>query len=672
MTRYRPKPTGTARLRKSRRLRVRAAELAETRPVYPNPDLDLLTETNGEEQRFGDTLVTNFTKGLPRTEFGTAIPSAYLAFVEAINRRRDLASGNSNFDKTVPLGPENAPLANIVAGHGGAQRDFFSTLLDGGTTPVDPVVRNWESPRSGHAYDLQGPDAEALCMPPAPTLESDELAVEMAEVYAMSLFRDSPFSAIEDGTAVIAQGNLSSRDLLADLLEMKWFKRQDLPEVERRRRDARGLDLAQGPRTLFRGSAPGAQEGPSISQFLLQGTAAPGRSVADGQITYGVQSIDQKLLVHRSDVDYMTQWYAWLDVQNGIDMKRGLDGRAIRPITIDRYENETRFLMTPRDLATYVHFDQLYQAYQNAALMMLGLRVPFSDGFPSGEGQATRGSFATFGGPHVLALVTEVSSRALRAVRRQKFNYHRRGRPEAMGLILTLAAGNEDARRALGDALPAADRLGSKLPDRLLEAVRARVAYLNEPAQQTQRWVQVDDKHALPPWLNENYLLPMAFPEGSPMHPAYGAGHATVAGACVTILKAYFQLEDRQGNPVTFAEAYEADPATNGQQLRSVGLPGALTLEGELNKLGANIAIGRNWAGVHYYTDYYDSYRLGERVAVGILQEQMLNYVDPVVMTLRDFDSRQIEIRGFGRMRRDPVVLVDGVEAGVDWWFCGS
>ena len=24
------------------------------------------------------------------------------------------------------------------------------------------------------------------------------------------------------------------------------------------------------------------------------------------------------------------------------------------------------------------------------------------------------------------------------------------------------------------------------------------------------------------------------------MHPSYGAGHATVAGACVTILKAYF------------------------------------------------------------------------------------------------------------------------------------
>lgn len=36
------------------------------------------------------------------------------------------------------------------------------------------------------------------------------------------------------------------------------------------------------------------------------------------------------------------------------------------------------------------------------------------------------------------------------------------------------------------------------------------------------------------------YFLPMAFPEGSPTHPSYGSGHATVAGACTTILKAFF------------------------------------------------------------------------------------------------------------------------------------
>ncbi len=35
----------------------------------------------------------------------------------------------------------------------------------------------------------------------------------------------------------------------------------------------------------------------------------------------------------------------------------------------------------------------------------------------------------------------------------------------------------------------------------------------------------------------EAYFLPMAFTAGSLTHPAYGAGHATVAGACVTVLR---------------------------------------------------------------------------------------------------------------------------------------
>ena len=39
-------------------------------------------------------------------------------------------------------------------------------------------------------------------------------------------------------------------------------------------------------------------------------------------------------------------------------------------------------------------------------------------------------------------------------------------------------------------------------------------------------------------------MLPAAFPEGSPTHPSYTAGHATVAGACVTILKAMFDTQN--------------------------------------------------------------------------------------------------------------------------------
>ena len=69
-----------------------------------------------------------------------------------------------------------------------------------------------------------------------------------------------------------------------------------------------------------------------------------------------------------------------------------------------------------------------------------------------------------------------------------------------------------------------------------------------------------------------------------------------------------------------------------------------LTVEGELNKLASNIAIGRNWAGVHYFTDYIESIRLGEQIALGILQEQKLTYGENFSMTVPLFDGGSIRI----------------------------
>ena len=65
-----------------------------------------------------------------------------------------------------------------------------------------------------------------------------------------------------------------------------------------------------------------------------------------------------------------------------------------------------------------------------------------------------------------------------------------------------------------------------------------------------------------------------------------------------------------------------------------------LTLGGELNKPAANISIGRNMAGVYYYSDYFDSVRMGEEVAIGILEEQALTYPkDPFRVSPFAFDG---------------------------------
>ena len=133
-------------------------------------------------------------------------------------------------------------------------------------------------------------------------------------------------------------------------------------------------------------------------------------------------------------------------------------------------------------------------------------------------------------------------------------------------------------------------------------------------------------------------VVPLAFPEGSPTHPSYGAGHGTVAGACVTILKAWFDESHILPNPVV--------PNPGGQTL----VPyqgddaGSLTVGGELNKVAANVAFGRNMAGIHYRTDYSESVKLGERIAICILEEQKASYNENASFTLTMFDGTTITI----------------------------
>ena len=694
-----PAPNGHERTRRSQLRRMSATEVALRRPSPADVGRSPSTTSNGEETKFAQTHATNFTKGLPRGEYGFVVSEAYRIFATAIDNENDVESGKSYFDCEVPLGPVDAPKSNNVGGFVGAERTFTSELHHDGKQAVVASVRRWESPRAGHVYDLQGPDSDAVCMPPAPKLGSEELAVEMAELYALALLRDVPFSQIADGTGT--GHSLTAKNAAKLITEMNWFDANYVPSTrsEEARRNARELSQGKGAIktnnfNMFRGSSPGCKVGPYISQFLLRGNTGrrgpksakkttstlPGRNTCfepdDGYIVYGAQIVDQRIAVHLEEIDYMTEWAAWIDVQNGIDMSQDADGNAIR---IDQFSSETRFIMTPRDLATYVHFDQLYQAYLNAALILLSGGIveggtKFARGFPTGGvSDKTRGSFATFGGPHLLAVLTEVSSRALRAVRRQKFNFHRRARPEAIGQVLTVAASSDTSMaefRKTWDAGPGAMDLLSRIPDPLLQAIRDRNDDLGMASAKNQRWVKVNKPN--PVWLTHNHLLPMAFPEGSPMHPAYGAGHATVAGACVTVLKAFLEMFDDDGNELVLNEAYEVDPDSNGARLQKANLKTPLTLQGELNKLAANTSIGRNMGGVHFYTDYYESLRMGERIAVGIIQEQMLNYTERVVMELDDFDGRRIRIEGSGDPVELPKVLIgsDRKEADTQWWLC--
>ncbi len=123
----------------------------------------------------------------------------------------------------------------------------------------------------------------------------------------------------------------------------------------------------------------------------------------------------------------------------------------------------------------------------------------------------------------------------------------------------------------------------------------------------------------------------MAFREGSPTHPAYGAGHATVSGACVTILKAWFDESFVIPNPVV--------SNNSGTALIPAPRNPKLTVGGELNKVAAN-----NMAGVHWRTDYTESAKLGEAIALGILEEQKLCYNESSRLSVTRFDGTGITI----------------------------
>ena len=138
---------------------------------------------------------------------------------------------------------------------------------------------------------------------------------------------------------------------------------------------------------------------------------------------------------------------------------------------------------------------------------------------------------------------------------------------------------------------------------------------------------------------NGTYSLPHAFPEGCPQHPSYGQGHGAVAGACVTILKAFFDESWAMPNPVA--------PSDDGLSLqRYAGADaGAITVGGELNKLASNIALGRNHAAVHWRSDFESSVRLGEQVAISVLRDQRHTYNEAFAgFRFTTFDGRKAAV----------------------------
>jgi hypothetical protein len=77
--------------------------------------------------------------------------------------------------------------------------------------------------------------------------------------------------------------------------------------------------------------------------------------------------------------------------------------------------------------------------------------------------------------------------------------------------------------------------------------------------------------------------------------------------------------------------------------------PAASLSAASLNKVAAHIAIARNGAGVHWRSDYTESVKLGERLALYILNKQRKDYNEKGWwFTLRTFEGKKVTVNRDG------------------------
>jgi len=342
-------PNDPRRRDEARARRQAAADLAFSRTHPPH-------EANEDEDTLGEKFPMNFTKGLPHDPTTGLINRGadYRQFVKAIfsGDRRDFRETPLGHAKTKGNAPAHVHCA-IKGGDGDDSLDLRSEgiarlrtrLVGNGLAEDEPRIqklddldnpiglRAWESQSAGLAFDLEGPDAQAVTMPPAPGLTNSlpELGAEMAEVYAQALLRDLPFEYLDDSVEPPAEHKANIEGVLDAINELRTKHGFD-ERIIGYHEDGKPItvahldgDLTLG--TLFRGITPGDLAGPYLSQFLLVGNGGvngydAAHDITDGQVTYGAIRADQRVRYAEPCVDYMTTWPEWYSVQCAADVSK--------------------------------------------------------------------------------------------------------------------------------------------------------------------------------------------------------------------------------------------------------------------------------------------------------------------------------------------------------------
>ncbi|MBV8198793.1 MAG: phosphatase PAP2 family protein [Candidatus Eremiobacteraeota bacterium] len=330
------------------------------------------------------------------------------------------------------------------------------------------------------------------------------------------------------------------------------------------------------PTTLFRAPFAGASSGPFVSQFLWL------------DVPYGPTTITQRYHAPASAQNFLTKAPEWLACQRGAAAKNKI------------VNGSARWLATTGDLAAYVHKDFSFQAFVHAALIAMSYGNEALSPTNPYRGSKTEFGDITFGNKMFLTLIAQAALVAQKTSYYHKWLVHRRARPEVT-----------------------AGRLQHQLTGRKDYGLHPDLARCDAVARTKS--------------LQGTAFLSIAYPEGCPTHPSYPAAHACNAGACVALLKAFFNEAFVIPNAVVADATGEALQPWRGEPL---------TLGGEFEKLGSNIAFSRHAAGVHYRSDSVAGLYAGEAQGVSLLSDYSRTFNERFSgFELTTFAGKRVRIR---------------------------
>ena len=460
-----------------------------------------------------------------------------------------------------------------------------------------------QNPRLVDPYCLFDVEYEGLyrasfTIPIAPGPYSAQAQAEMLEVYSMALLRDYHLILLDPsdgryGTLSTSEWNDAKNRMNTIITQLNAYNQ---PLGNPLQAPVNGSGFIQN-NLLYRGRTTGDLKGPYISQLFYY-SAFPGNMY-----------INQNYLV--ADISFNSNDVSGTSFNNTPSTFANIwNGGTVGPTG----DYALRYLSTIRDVAIYINKDEVWQPFFIAVSALLDRGIP--TGFFTKSRKAGTSRFINLGPVDLWGLMVKAMKQAMNATWVWKWQQLRL-RPEEMAYQINLS-------QNFGYTL---DFSQNFLNNQILTNSTYGISGAN----------------------SGQFILPLTYSNGSPCHPAYPAGHATIAGSLATVVKAYFNCDG-------LIEGYVPKVSTlpynvfSGTQLElyrtgSTGGPtGFFRIDDEVDKMASNCSFSRAMGGVHYRSDCEAGLNIGENVAIAVLQQEVFKYDDEVNFRFRKRDGTIVNI----------------------------